>query len=77
MSLKHYKDKEHGRKYREEYKRKYRLRTGSYEYIPRRWSEEEIKAIVEHKVSDIELSKKLHRSVIAIQTKRCKVKTEV
>lgn len=39
-----------------------------------RYTEEEIEMILNHEISDVELSKKIGRSVKAIQIKRCKLK---
>lgn len=64
------------REMRERYKSKYRKQTGSGQYESRPWTDYEIDLILEHKMSDRELSKELRRSVSAIQIKRCKLKNK-
>lgn len=57
---------------RNEERRKYYDKTS---YAPKhgeRWSDDEIKMVLRHEVSDTELSKMLGRSVRAIQIMRCK-----
>ena len=40
------------------------------------WTEDEIDAVLAHSVSDMELSKKIGRSVMAIQVKRSRLRAE-
>jgi len=56
------------------WKKGYRKRTGSDRYIPREWSPEDDKLILEHKIPDRELSEQIQRSVTAIQVRRCRLK---
>lgn len=55
----------------------YRKRTGSDKYVPRPWEEDEDRLVLEHKISDRELSEKIQRSVSAIQTRRSKLKSGI
>ena len=54
----------------------YRKRTGSDKYVPRPWDDYEDRIILEHRVPDRKLSELLHRSVTAIQIRRCRLKGE-
>ena len=62
--------KKYTREQKIEMKRRYRMRTGSFKYKRRHWTEEEIKLLFDSKLTDRELSKLLERSVAAIQKKR-------
>lgn len=65
------------RAYRRQKKAEYRQKTGSNQYNRRRWKIDEIKQVIEHKIPDRELSKKISRSVTAIQKKRYEVRDAV
>lgn len=65
-----YKDKDRFRQKREEWKTGYRKRTGAFLYPARDYSIYEDMAILEHSIPDRELSKKIERSVNAIQKRR-------
>ncbi len=56
-----------------EYNRKYYAKTANAANNGERWSSEEIEAVLAHKETDTELSKKIGRSVMAIQVKRSKL----
>ena len=62
------------RAYRRHKKAEYRQRTGSNQYRRRRWKIDELKQVIEHKIPDRELSKKINRSVTAIQKKRYEIR---
>lgn len=57
---------------RNEERRKYYDKTSYAPNHGERWSDDEIKMVLRHEVSDTELSKMLGRSVRAIQIMRCK-----
>lgn len=59
------------RKYQE---RRYRARTGTFKYAKRKYTEEENNLIKAHIMSDRELSKKINRSLGAIQRHRAWLK---
>lgn len=61
------------RKERERQKRRYRKKTGSYKW-KRKWTEAEIERVLEHSIPDVELSKEIKHSVVAIQVCRSKNK---
>ena len=44
-------------------------------YEPRPWTREEDVAVLAHDILDTELSKKIERSVQAIQIRRCRLKS--
>lgn len=69
-----YKDLDKYRNYRNRSKARYRARTGSYSYKPREWTKEELQMVQAHEITDRELSKKINRSVAAIQGARYKLK---
>ncbi len=69
-----YKDLDKFKNYRDRYKARYRVRTGSYSYKPRPWTKEELQMVQAHEITDRELSKKINRSVSAIQAARYKLK---
>jgi hypothetical protein len=70
MSMRNYKDVATYRERTQAYKTKYRAMTGSGKCGRKKWTEKEIRLIVEHKYPDRELARMLGRSVQAIQTKR-------
>lgn len=49
-------------------------RTGSGKYAVRRWTTYEDKLVLEHKMSDRELGKKIRRSVTSIYGRRVRLK---
>lgn len=53
-------------------KKRYYSKTGSYG--PNTWTVEQDKMILEHLISDTELSKIIQHSVKAIQVRRCRLK---
>lgn len=55
-------------------KRRYREKTGSNRYQPRRWTDYEVKLVVRHVMPDRLLAIKLNRSVGSIQQKRTRIK---
>ena len=55
---------------------RWRQRGGSGQYPKRPWTDEEIKLVLAHKITDRELSRQIQRSVVAIQTKRFHLKND-
>lgn len=55
-------------------KNRYRLRTGSNQYLRRTWSNREKELVLKHNQTDRELSSQIKRSVTAIQKMRCYLK---
>ena len=43
----------------------------------RHWTDEEIKLIMEHKICDTEIARKIGRSAAAVQVKRSKINKEI
>lgn len=72
LRAKDYRDKEKLRKTRNSQRNRYYRRTSIYP--PREWTCFEIEAILSRKVTDMELSKQIKRSVRSIQQKRCRLK---
>lgn len=70
-----YVDYEKYRKAREKHKSKYRLKTGAFKW-KRRWSDNEVRRVLEHNIPDRELSKEIEHSVTAIQKKRWEMKVK-
>jgi hypothetical protein len=68
-----YKDKKKYVEARERWKKGYRLRTGGFKWRTR-WSEEDIKRVMEHNIPDRELSKEICHSVSSIHRKRWEIK---
>lgn len=73
---KHYKNKDKYREYAKRCHRNYRKNTGAYLYEKRLWTDYEDKLIMEHAMTDRELSVKIQRSVGAIQLRRWRLKKE-
>lgn len=67
-----YKDKEKLRKTRNAQNKRYFSKTAIYK--PRRWTDIEDVIILEHKNTDMQISKQIERSVKAIQVRRVKLK---
>ena len=67
-----YKDKEKLRKTRNAQRERYFSKTAIYK--PRRWTDIEDVIVLEHKNTDMEISKQIERSVKAIQVRRVKLK---
>ena len=65
---KDYANLEKFRKTRNDQRRRYYKRTQKYE--ARLWTKEEDMAVLDHTITDTELSKKIRRSVGTIQTRR-------
>ena len=65
-----YKNMDRYRNTRKLQKQRYREKTGSGMYPPRKWEEWEEELVVKHEQTDVELSKLLERSVQAIQMRR-------
>lgn len=72
-----YKDMEKYRKTRNAQKRRYYRKTIFSENSKKHYTSEELSMILEHKITDMELSKLLGRSVGSIQTKRRRLKQEL
>ena len=51
---------------------RWRKRSGKYPKRP--WTDEEIKLVLAHEITDRKLSRQIQRSVVAIQTKRFHLK---
>lgn len=49
----------------------------SANYSPNEWTHEKDSMVLEHSISDRELSKIIHHSVQAIQVRRCRLKKEL
>lgn len=69
-----YTDREKFREVTKKYKRRYRARTGANRYGRKNWTKEEDIKVLEHNISDRELSKEILRSVGAIQHRRNRLK---
>lgn len=67
-----YKDMEKWRKACNRQRKRYYAKTALYP--PRKWTADEESMILDSKLSDHQLSPILHRSVEAIQLKRCKLR---
>lgn len=67
-----YKDKDKLRKTRNAQNKRYFSKTAIYK--PRRWTDMEDVIVIEHKNTDMEISKQIERSVKAIQVRRVKLK---
>lgn len=67
-----YKDKEKLRKTRNAQNKRYFSKTAIYK--PRRWTDIEDVIVLEHKNTDMEISKQIGRSVEAIQVRRVRLK---
>lgn len=74
---KEYKDMKRFASTKREQRRRWRKRTGCYEYPRRRWTDEEIELLLDQSITDRELSEMICRSVSAIYTKRVKVRKEI
>lgn len=72
-----YKDMKRFAKTKREQRARWRIRTGSYEYPRRRWTDEEIELLLDQTITDRELSEIICRSVSAIYTKRVHVRKEL
>ena len=70
-----YADMQKFRKTTNAQKKRYYSKTGSYG--PSTWTVEQDKMVLEHLISDTELSKIIHHSVKAIQVRRCKLKKKI
>lgn len=55
-------------------KNRYYGKTSSAPNSRKRWTDEEVQLVLRHEITDTELSKKIGRSVMAIQVKRIIVK---
>lgn len=69
-----YKNREKFREVTKKYKRRYRARTGANRYGRKSWTIEDDRRVLEHNISDRELSKEILRSVGAIQHRRYRLK---
>ncbi len=67
-----YKDLNKFRKTRNKGKRKYYSKTAKYKR--RAWTDLEDIIVLEHKKTDTEISNYIQRSVLSIQTRRCRLK---
>lgn len=71
--LKYYADSEKARAYRNrQRKRNYDKCPGDPRVSKSPWTDDEVKLVLDHTMTDREISKKIGRSVTAIQMKRCK-----
>ena len=70
---KSYKDMKRFRNTCRKQKRRYYGKT-AFLYEKRAWTKAEDNMVLEHKIPDVVLSAKTHRSVGAIQKRRCKLK---
>ena len=70
-----YKDMNKYRKTRNAQKRRYYGKTQKYER--RKWTSEEDKRVLEHNISDTELSQEIKRSVCSIQNRRHRLINEL
>ena len=70
---KEYRNLDKYREMRKKQKQRYRDRTGSGLYAPKKWEDWENELVLNHEVLDNELSVMLKRSVSAIQVRRCKL----
>lgn len=68
-----YKDRNKYIEAREKYKSKYRMKTGAFKWWSR-FNDNEVRMIMEHSISDRELSEKIKHSVSSIQRKRWEMK---
>jgi len=68
-----YSDMERFSKTRNAQRKRYYAKT-SYKYPKREWTIEEDKLVLAHIMTDMELSRLIERSVIAIQKRRCILK---
>lgn len=71
-----YKDIEKWKKTRYKQNKRYYSKTAYNVNHRKKWTDEEIKLVLEHVISDTELSRLIGRSVGAIQKKRYKMKEE-
>jgi len=73
--LKQYKDKDKARRARNRQRKRNYDQTAIYE--PREWTASEDSLVLEHSMSDRELSKLIKRGTRAIQVRRCRLKKEL
>lgn len=73
---KYYRDMDRYRETRNAQKRRYYGRTQKSMNSGQSWTPYEIKRVMEHDVTDMQLSKEIGRSVAAIQCMRTKLKRE-
>ena len=71
------KNRDRHNKYMREYLRKYYAKHGGYMYPKRRWQEWEIELVLDHDLTNAELSPLLERSANAINAKRCELKKQL
>lgn len=71
---KEYKDQDRFRRYRNAYKQRYADKRNFSDRKGKRWTQQEIEIVLAHEMTDTEIAKMLKRSILSIQTKRCKVK---
>lgn len=71
-----YADQEKYREYTKRYKRRYYARTANSERSSKRWTDEDDSLVLSHEMSDTELSARIGRSVMSIQTRRNRLKKE-
>lgn len=70
----HRADQDQYRIAKREQKRRYREKTGSGVYQPRRWTTYEVNLVIRHVMPDRVLAVKINRSVGSIQQKRTRLK---
>ena len=71
----HYKDEEKYKKVRNAQRKRYYRKTAN-KYPIRPWTAYEDRKVLEHSITDTELSALIERSVATIQTRRCRLKKE-
>ena len=74
MSRKRYNSYEQYKKQSQKDKEKYYGGSKRFSNGRRKWLPEEVEMIVAHEIPDVELAKILHRSIMSIQVKRCRIK---
>lgn len=77
MRKKGYKNMKRFAATKREQQKRWRKRTGCYQYPRRRWTDEEKELLLDQTITDRELSEMICRSVDAIQTKRVYVRKEL
>ena len=71
----HYKDMEKFLRTRNAQRNRYYAKTAIYE--PNSWTSDQDKLVLEHNITDFELSALIGHSVRAIQIRRCKLKKNI
>lgn len=74
MNKKGYKDKNRYATTKRHQQKRWRVRSGAFKYERKKWSNAEIELLLDHTISDRELSDKIERSVGSIHTKRSRLR---